>query len=178
MKAANTRLAAVLASLLAIAAVWVLMSSRLINVGVQSSDQTAAAKQSGATLPAGACPLSTANLPIAQATRMEAKLVTSDTAAASDSDFPWRMSASATEARTQGQSDAPRYVWVIAGAGNFHFAFPRPPEAGNTAGTFSDLVYYIPADTCGIEGGYDVRGMEAWPTWFDAMVALSDTKIK
>lgn len=172
LKTPLPRIAGIVAVLLGIAVVCVLVWPRFIHRPASTPGQSVA------SLPGGVCPLSTHNLPVAEATRMEARLVTYQTAAASDPYFPWRAPAFASVPRLPTPSEVSHYLWVVAGEGSFHFQFPQPPQAGTDTGSFSDVLFYIPADSCDTSGGSAVRGMNTWPAWFDSMKALSDTKIK
>jgi hypothetical protein len=108
---------------------------------------------------------------------METKLVTFNVAAASDPNFPFQPALVGSPARIQQQPNMPQYFWIVAAHGTFNLQFPRPPQAGSSAGTFTDVIYYLPAD-CGMTAPSVVRGMKSWPTWFDGMQALSASTIK
>jgi hypothetical protein len=172
MKYPYPRIAGTVAALLGVVVVGGLMWPRLIHPTVSTPGESAL------SLPAGVCPLVTDNLPVFEATRMEAKLVTYETASASDPYFPRGVRGSATVPRLQTPSNVSHYFWVVVGEGSFHLQFPRPPQAGSNPGSFSDVLFYVPADSCEMSGGDVVRAMNTWPAWFDGMQALSDTKIK
>jgi hypothetical protein len=163
---------------LALAVVAVLL---VAHYGVSSGDSpsrgTAPASRLDSTLPSGVCPLSTDNLPVTSATKMEAKLVTFDVALASDPLFPFSGGSVATAARSQGPIRVANYFWVIAAAGDFEWDAPGVPAAGAPR-SVPYLVEYRAADHCGIHGGTSITGLGAWPAWFDSMQGLAQMTIK
>lgn len=129
------------------------------------------------SLPPGVCAPTYAQLENADATRIEAKLVTFDSLSTSDPNFPpgWR-----TPPRSA-------YFWVVAEVGNFTVE-SHNPVALPTAATFHMSIGYIqttsdPKDPetlvnpCRGIGG-SLSGATTWPRWFDQMPALIDVKIR
>jgi len=140
MKPTNVGIAGAAAVVLAIASVSLLLMTRLGAVGQGTSGQPVTIAASG--LPAGGCPLSTDNLPVAESTKMVARFVTFDVALASDPNFPFKGgSGVATGARTPGSVRIANYFWVVAAAGNFHIYLARPPQSGPDSESFSFLVF-------------------------------------
>jgi hypothetical protein len=177
MRSRGVIVSGVIAVSLAVALVAVLLVSRLAMSDRLASRQHVSTKQAISRLPGDACPLSTYSLPVADATRIDAKLVTFDVAMASDPYFPFRGSTLATASRSQGPIRVANYFWVIAAAGTFEWNFPRPPTTGNLP-PLHYVVEYFPADRCGIDGGTSVEGLGEWPAWFESMRGLAEATIK
>lgn len=170
MRKAHTRIASGFAAVLGALVVIVLLGPRLLHVSPPL------ARHSAQSLPAGVCPLAVDKLPVSDATRLEAKLVTFDSARVRDPDFPWRQDPSASGAREILPNPAPLFLWVVVGEGNFHLTFPRPPQSSKDVGSFNELILYIRADSC--DGIALKSGGSGWPAWFDNISATAAIKIK
>lgn len=169
MKGSQIAIANFLAGILAIAAVGALLGPRLFH----ASAPTPSARHTATSLPSGVCALSVDSLPVADATRMEAKLITLESALSKDPYFPWRQDPRSTGARTSYPDSLPKFYWVVAAEGKFHLNAPVPP--GGALPDFSDLVFHAAADSCQID---QVTSNGGWPTWFDQLPAVMDLKVK
>ncbi len=164
----QTRIATVVTAMLGILVVAVMLGPRLLHFSAP------AVKHLSANLPAGVCTLSTDRLPVSAATRMEAKLVTFDTAQSNDQYFPFRQDPSSSGPRINRPSPLPQYFWIVAAEGTFpDTAFQ--PLGTSAVGPFTGLIFYLAQDSCQVE---QVRNWSGWPIWFDKMTAVADLKIK
>jgi len=165
----EARWAGWIALLLGAAVVAVLVGPRLIQV---SSPGPGPIKHPS-TLPAGICMPSVDALPISQATRMEAKLITLESGLTGDPYFPWAIGSAATSARTSLPKDLPKFYWVVAAEGQFHLNIPVPPGAAPPV--LINVVLHLTANSCQVA---QVTAVKQWPSWFDQLPPVSDVRLK
>jgi hypothetical protein len=170
-------IAGVVATLLGVLVVSVLVAPRLLHL-----TPLAAGPYASGSLPPGVCSLSPAMLDLAHSTRVEAKLVTFDSADKNDPEFPFRQYPPPTRPASWSRitlptpTPPPSYYWVIAEKGVYvwNVGHGFGPDTGPS--TFHDVLDYVSADTC--EGRGVSAGGGGWPAWFDTMPAVTDIKYK
>jgi hypothetical protein len=168
MKGPQSIVANVGAALIAIMAVAILIGPRLFH-----ADSVPLTNPSSMSIPPGVCVLSADQLPVSQATRIEAKLITLETALAKDPYFHRTDGRTATGARTSHQSPTPAFFWVAAAEGGFHLNAPIPP--GGALPEFNELVFHVRTDSCRID---QTTSSSAWPSWFDNLPSVADLVLK
>jgi hypothetical protein len=169
MKGPQAVVANVGAALIAVVAVAVLLGPRVFH----AASATPSPKPSSISLPPGVCALSLNQLPASQATRIEAKLVTFETAVTDDPYFRGTKGTSATGARLSYPSPTSAFYWVVAAEGEFHLNAPVPP--GGALPEFNALVFHVRTDSCQID---QTTSIIAWPSWFDKLPSVADLKLK
>jgi hypothetical protein len=133
-----------------------------------------------ANLPDGVCAPTYEQLSDANATRIEAKLVTRETLLKNDP----------TEQPGSGWQPATKYFWMIAEVGSFP-AFPEgnfPLLKPFTPKPFGYVLDYLqanvdPSDPESVARPCRAIGFQAgpglaWPSWYDQMTALADVTIR
>lgn len=180
MNGVQSWIAGVVATLLGVLVVSVLVAPRLLHLTPMASGPHASG-----SLPPGVCSLSPAMLDLAHSTRLEAKLVTFESAENSDPNFPDRPYPQSPRPASWGRitppisTPPPAYYWVLAEQGQYHIEMigPPPQPPGASPPVFREILAYVSADTC--EGrSVSAGGHVGWPAWFDKMPAVVDIKFK